>query len=70
VPTWLDVVMHVNPVFHALNIIRAPFYGVPADLFGNGGYLLSLAVTLAWVAISMALSIKRVSKRELGAALA
>lgn len=68
-PFWLDVVMHANPVFHALNIIRAPFYGTPADLLGNGGYLTSLAVALAWVVISMTLSIRRVSRRELGVAV-
>lgn len=65
-PLWLDVVMHVNPVFHALNIIRAPFYGDTLQLLDNGGYLLSLAVTLAWVGVSLGLSIKRVSKRERG----
>lgn len=69
VPTWLDVVMHVNPVYHALNIVRAPFYGDAAGLFGNGSYLLSLAVTLAWVVAGMALSIRRVSRREQGAAI-
>ena len=64
VPTWLDVVMHINPVFHALNIIRAPFYGQAT--LANGAYVTSLAVTLAWVAASMALSAKRVGRREKG----
>ncbi|HLO77004.1 MAG TPA: ABC transporter permease [Magnetospirillum sp.] len=70
VPTWLDVVMHVNPVFHALNIVRAPFYGGPEALFANGSYLTSLAVTLAWCGISLLLSMKRVSRREKGLAQA
>ncbi|MBC7908292.1 MAG: ABC transporter permease, partial [Rhodospirillaceae bacterium] len=26
---WMTVVMHINPVYHALNIVRAPFYGAP-----------------------------------------
>ena len=68
VPTWLDVVMHVNPVFHALNIIRAPFYG-HANL-ANGAYVTSLAVTLGWVGVSLALSAKRVGRREKGAVAA
>jgi ABC-2 type transport system permease protein len=68
-PVWLDVVMHINPVFHALNIVRAPFYGNASALLGNAGYLTSLAVTVAWCVASMALSMKRVSRRDKGAAV-
>lgn len=66
-PGWMNVVMHVNPVFHALEIIRAPFYGDGLALLGQSGYLVSLAVTVAWAAGSMLLSMKRVAKREVGA---
>ncbi|MCR6633244.1 MAG: ABC transporter permease [Magnetospirillum sp.] len=68
-PGWLNVVMHVNPVFHALNIVRAPFYGGIGTLLGNGTYLTSLAVTVAWCVACMALSMKRVSRRERGLSL-
>jgi ABC-2 type transport system permease protein len=64
VPGWMNVVMQINPVHHALNIIRAPFYGGGLDLLAQGPYLTSLAVTAAWAAISLAGSMKRVSKRE------
>lgn len=66
-PGWMNVVMHVNPVFHALEIIRAPFYGDGLSLLGQSGYLTSLAVTVLWAGASLVLSMKRVSKRELGA---
>lgn len=70
VPAWMNVVMQINPVHHALNIVRAPFYGDVEALLGNGGYLVSLAVTVLWAGVCMALSMKRVAKRERGLAVA
>ncbi|CAA7626255.1 ABC transporter permease [Magnetospirillum sp. UT-4] len=67
-PTWLYVVMAVNPVHHALEVIRAPFYGGAETLFGSASYGVSLAVTLAWAGICLVLSMLRVGKREKGAA--
>ncbi|MBC7951652.1 MAG: ABC transporter permease [Rhodospirillaceae bacterium] len=67
---WMTVVMHINPVYHALNIVRAPFYGAPETLLGNGSYLVSLAVTLLWTGSGLALSLMRVSKRERGVVVA
>lgn len=66
VPTWMHVVMMANPVSHALAIIRAPFYGGPGALFSDGSYLISLAVTIAWAAICLGLSMARVERRERG----
>lgn len=66
-PVWLQAVMMVNPVYHALKVIRAPFYGQGAALFGQSDYDISLAVTLAWVVVCMLLSMRRVSRREIGA---
>jgi len=66
VPGWMSFVMMINPVHHALNIVRAPFYGSPVDLFSQQPYLISLAVTIAWAAICLLLSMKRVSHREVG----
>jgi ABC-2 type transport system permease protein len=64
---WINVVMAINPVHHALNIIRAPFYGGADTMLASPAYLLSLAVTVAWAAICLVLSMKRVEKREKGA---
>jgi len=66
-PAWMNVVMLVNPVFHALEIIRAPFYGDGLALLGQSGYLTSLAVVIAWAGLSLLGSMKRVSKQEKGA---
>ena len=67
VPGWMGWVMLVNPVHHALNIIRAPFYHGPAELFANQDYLASLSVTVAWAVICLFLSMRRVQSRETGA---
>lgn len=68
VPGWLHGLMAVNPVSHALAIIRAPFYGGPAELLSNPGYLSSLAVTIVWAALCLGLSMARVNKRDKGVA--
>ncbi|MEW5729671.1 MAG: ABC transporter permease [Pseudomonadota bacterium] len=70
VPGWLYAVMMANPVHHALNVIRAPFYGPPAGMFADGQYLTSLAVTVVWAAACLVISMMRVGKREKGAAIA
>ena len=65
-PLWLHVLMVVNPVSHALVLLRAPFYHEPAVLFTQGGYLLGWVVALAWAAICLGLSMRRVNRREQG----
>jgi ABC-2 type transport system permease protein len=67
VPGWMSFVMMINPVHHALNIVRAPFYNGPAEMFAQTPYVTSLAVTIAWASICLFLSMKRVSHREMGA---
>ncbi len=66
VPGWLYAIMVINPVTHAMTILRAPFYDSPLVLFGQGGYLIALAVVVAWVAGSLTLAALRVSKRDRG----
>jgi len=68
VPLAMKVVMLVNPVTHALIIIRAPFYAGPATLLADPSYLLSLVVTIAWAVLCLGLSMKRVEKRDRGVA--
>ncbi|MGE5547113.1 MAG: ABC transporter permease [Solirubrobacterales bacterium] len=70
VPGWMHWIMLINPVHHALNVIRAPFYGAPAELFGSTQYLVSLVVTVVWAVGCLLLSMLRVGKREKGVALA
>ncbi len=66
VPDWLHWVMTVNPVTHAVTVLRGPFYTAPGTLLADGGYLTSLAVLVGWVALSLWLSLRRVTKRDRG----
>lgn len=66
VPDWLHWVMLLNPVAHALTVLRGPFYAAPAELLASGSYLVSLVVLLAWVALSLWASARRVNRRERG----
>lgn len=66
VPGWLSVVMTLNPVAHAMTIMRAPFYAPPAEVFTNPSYLTGLAVVLVWVSLGLWVSVRRVSKRDQG----
>jgi ABC-2 type transport system permease protein len=68
VPTWLHWIMMINPVTHAMTILRAPFYAEPLALFGDGTYLIAFAVVLAWVVACLTLAAGRVSRRDKGAA--
>jgi ABC-2 type transport system permease protein len=65
-PGWLHVLMMINPVSHALVLMRDPFYMTPVEMFGNGRYLLALAITLAWALLCLGGSLARVEKRERG----
>ena len=68
-PGWLFAVMSVNPVAHALVLIRGPFYMTPSQLFADSHWLIGLAVTLLWTGGCLAVSMMRVEKREKGAAI-
>jgi ABC-2 type transport system permease protein len=66
VPAFLKAVMLVNPVSHALVIIRAPFYAPVSTLLAQPAYLTSLAVTVVWAGLCVVLSLLRVERREQG----
>lgn len=68
VPFWLHAVMTLNPVAHALVLVRAPFYNTPAQMLADNHWLIALAVTLVWAAASLLGSMRRVEKRERGLA--
>ncbi len=67
-PGWLHVLMTLNPVAHALVLMRSPFYKTPDALFLDQRYLIALAVTVAWAAVCLLGSMARVEKRERGLA--
>ncbi|MBF0283438.1 MAG: ABC transporter permease [Magnetococcales bacterium] len=66
-PGWLWGLMTVNPVSHALQLIRLPFYHSPAELLTHSGYLTGLAVSTAWAVGCLALALWRVGQVERGA---
>ena len=67
-PGWLHAIMIVNPVSHALTLMRDPFYMDANAMLASPRYLAALAVTLAWAVLSLAWAMARVERRERGAA--
>ncbi len=69
VPGWLYVPMILNPVSHALTLIRAPFYHDLPTLLADGGYLLAWLVVAVWAGFCLMASMQRVNRRDKGAPL-
>jgi ABC-2 type transport system permease protein len=69
-PGWLHAIMIVNPVSHALVVMRDPFYMDAGAMFTDTRYLIALAVTIAWAAIMLGWAMMRVERRERGVAAA
>jgi ABC-2 type transport system permease protein len=69
-PVWLKGLMLVNPVAHALVLMRGPFYHGPAALFADPQYQTALAVTLAWTSLCLLASMRKVARRDKGVAAA
>jgi ABC-2 type transport system permease protein len=65
-PFWLSTVVSLNPISHALVLIRAPFYAEVPGLMADGGYLTSLGVATLWASLCLAFSLWRVGKVEKG----
>lgn len=65
-PAWLQVVMTLNPVAHAMTALRLPFYK-GLDALADPAYQTSMTVLVVWVVLGLWFSAKRVSKREVGA---
>ncbi|MBF0311388.1 MAG: ABC transporter permease [Magnetococcales bacterium] len=65
-PPWLWALMVVNPVSHALEVIRRPFYEPVAALLGNASYLGAWTITLAWALFCLGLATWRVGLPEKG----
>ena len=67
-PGWLHLLMTINPVAHALVLMRGPFYHAPAELFADQRYLVALAVTVLWTGACLMGSMRRVERRDRGIA--
>jgi ABC-2 type transport system permease protein len=66
VPGWLHIAMNINPVAHALVLLRTPLYLSLDQAFADPRYLLALAVTVVWTAACLLGSMVRVQKRDRG----
>lgn len=66
-PAWLQWIMAVNPVTHALQLIRLPFYHLPADLWIRNDYQIALLVTTAWAVGCLILALWQVNRVDRGA---
>ena len=62
--------MTINPVAHALVLLRGPFYHDATELLADPVYLRSLAITVVWTAACLAASLYRVNRRDQGVVLA
>lgn len=69
VPAWLQVVMGINPVAHALILLRLPFYRVAEQVVTDQDFLVSLGVVVVWVIGCVWLAMVQVERRERGAAV-
>lgn len=67
-PGWLNSVMIINPVSHALQLIRLPFYHPGGHLIGMAAYQTALLVALAWAGLCLVLALWKVSRMETGVA--
>lgn len=68
-PTWLWSLMIVNPVTHALTIIRTPLYQLPLHFLMTWNYWQSMMIALCWAGGCVWLALWRVNRVEQGAPL-
>ncbi|MBF0369477.1 MAG: ABC transporter permease [Magnetococcales bacterium] len=61
-PVWLKGLMVINPVSHALTLIRRPFYETPEALLSDPGYGLAMGVALLWAGICLWLAWRQVKR--------
>ncbi|HIJ83503.1 MAG: Transport permease protein [Magnetococcales bacterium] len=65
-PGWLSGLILVNPVSHALQLIRLPFYYPGSQLLGMTDYRMACVVAVAWAGLCLFLALWKVSRMESG----
>jgi ABC-2 type transport system permease protein len=63
-PLWLESIMLINPVSHALLLIRLPLYQPAAELLSNPDYIIAMIIALIWALGCLLLALKRVNRME------
>ncbi|MBF0108468.1 MAG: ABC transporter permease [Magnetococcales bacterium] len=66
-PQWLDLLMLLNPVSHALQLIRLPFHHPGTQLLDMSQYHSALVITLLWAGLCLAIALWKVNHVESGA---
>jgi len=66
VPGWLSAIMTINPVSHALTLVRAGFYEPASVALTERPVDIALAVVVVWVALALYASSRRVALRDKG----
>lgn len=64
--SWLAALTAVNPVRYAMVVVRKACYEPLSDLMQDGDFVLSLAVTAAWLALTTAAAVYVASRRPRG----
>ncbi|MEO5378598.1 MAG: ABC transporter permease [Magnetococcus sp. DMHC-6] len=68
-PLWLWGLMTINPVTHALTLIRLPLYNLPSQIFIMPDYWRAMVIALCWAGGCLWLALWRVEQMEKGAPL-
>jgi ABC-2 type transport system permease protein len=63
-PLWLEWLVALNPVSHALLLIRLPLYHPAAELISSPEYQKALAVAVIWAVGCLILALYRVNRQE------
>ncbi|MBF0628522.1 MAG: ABC transporter permease [Magnetococcales bacterium] len=65
-PDWLWALMIVNPVTHALTLIRTPLYHAPLEFLATPAYWNALMIAVGWAVVCLWLALWRVNRLEQG----
>ncbi|MBF0455853.1 MAG: ABC transporter permease [Magnetococcales bacterium] len=66
-PVWLESIMLVNPVSHALVLIRLPLYHSTEVLLANPDYLTAFAIAVAWAMGMLLLALRQIKRPDCSA---
>ncbi|MEO5347280.1 MAG: ABC transporter permease [Magnetococcus sp. YQC-9] len=66
-PGWLWALMIVNPVTHALTLIRTPLYHAPGQFLADPNYWMAIMIAILWALGCLMLALWRVNRVERGA---
>ncbi|MBF0341585.1 MAG: ABC transporter permease [Magnetococcales bacterium] len=65
-PGWLWALMTVNPVTHALTLIRTPLYHPASEFLATTAYWNALLIAATWAGLCLWLALWRVNRVEQG----